>query len=201
MSQKKIYIIAGPNGAGKTTKVDLLLPKGFLETNEFVNADNIARGISPYNFNSKSVNFQAGEQMLKRIKNLIKDEKGFAFETTLSGKSYVRLIKLAKENDYLINLIFLYIENPNLSVARVSQRVKNGGHNIDENDIRRRHHRGISNLVDLYLSVVDTASVFDGSPFDIDIKRDKIIEKSEGKIIILRDNLWNDLLKISKKHL
>lgn len=72
MDKKQIHIIAGPNGAGKTTKAELLLPEGFLETNEFVNADNIARGISPYNFGSKSVTFQAGQQMLKRIDNFVK---------------------------------------------------------------------------------------------------------------------------------
>jgi predicted ABC-type ATPase len=199
MHKKQIHIIAGPNGAGKTTKAELLLPEGFLETNEFVNADNIARGISPYNSGSKSVTFQAGQQMLKRIDNLVKEQKSFAVETTLSGRAYVNIIKECEAAGYLVNLIFLYTDNQDLNVARVQSRVARGGHNIEEMVVRRRYNRGIENLLNLYLPLVDSLVVYNGSKIEFEPKTDKVMEKSADGIKIFEENIWNKLLTISKK--
>jgi predicted ABC-type ATPase len=197
--QKQIHIIAGTNGAGKTTKADLLLPKGFLQTNEFVNADNIAKGISPYNFDSKTVNLQAGRQMLKRIDQLIREKKSFAFETTLSGIGYIKLIKKCQDLGYLVNLIYLYLDNPELNVARVKMRVAKGGHNIEEGDIRRRYVSGIYNLLNSYLKIVDSATIFDASNIELNFEEDKIAEKSSSDLKIFQEKIWNNLLTISKE--
>lgn len=198
MSSKQIHIIAGTNGAGKTTRAEFLLPKGFLETNEFVNADNIARGISPYNFNSKTVNLQAGRQMLKRIDQLVKEQKSFAFETTLSGIGYVNLIKKCKNSGYLVNLIYLYLDDPLLNVARVQIRVAKGGHNIEEEDIKRRYVSGIYNLQNYYLPIVDSATIFDASGMQLDLEEDKIAEKFPSGLEIFKQEIWNKLLTISQ---
>ena len=124
-----IYIIAGPNGAGKTTAAFNLLPKVF-NTVEFVNADEIARGLSPFNF--EGVTLQAGRIMIERLNQLISEKKNFAFETTLSGQSYLKFIKTAKEQGYEIVLFFIWLENFNLAQSRVEARVKKGGHNIPD---------------------------------------------------------------------
>jgi predicted ABC-type ATPase len=116
MSQnKELHIIAGPNGAGKTTSAKSLLPE-FLETNEFVNADKIAAGLSP--LNPESVSLYAGKLMLKRINDLVAQEKSFAIETTLSGKNYLDLIAKVKQQGYLVNLVFLYLDIPELAKER-----------------------------------------------------------------------------------
>jgi predicted ABC-type ATPase len=198
--QKQIHIIAGTNGAGKTTKADLLLPKGFLQTNEFVNADNIAKGLSPYNFDSKAVNLQAGRQMLKRIDQLIKEQKSFAFETTLSGVGYVNLVKKCQDLGYLVNLIYLYLDSPELNIARVKIRVAKGGHDIEENDIRRRYSSGIYNLLNIYLKIIDSATIFDASKIELHSEEDKIAEKFPDGIKIFKAEIWNNLLTVSKKN-
>jgi len=195
---KEIHIIAGANGAGKTTKAEFLLPRGFLSTNEFVNADNIAKGISPYNFDSKLVVRQAGRQMLIRINNLVKEQKSFAFETTLSSKGYVNLIKNCRDAGYVVNLIFLYISNPIINIGRVEDRVRNGGHNIEDSVIQRRYYRGIENLIISYLPIVDNAMLFDGSNMQFSLEEDRIMEKVNEKTIIFKPNIWENLLTISK---
>ena len=138
-----IYIIAGPNGAGKTPAAFNLLPEVF-NTVEFVNADEIARGLSPFNF--EGVTFQAGRIMIERLYQLLDEKKNFAFETTLSGQSYLKFIKTAKEQGYEIVLFFIWLENFNLAQSRVEARVKKGGHNIPNDVIERRYHKGIRNF-------------------------------------------------------
>ena len=119
-----IYIIAGPNGAGKTTAAYNLLPEVF-DTGEFVNADEIARGLSPFNF--EGVTFQAARIMIERLNQLVKEKKSFAFETTLSGVGYLQFIKLSKLAGYKIILFFIWLENFQLAKNRVAERVRNGG--------------------------------------------------------------------------
>jgi predicted ABC-type ATPase len=139
-----LYIIAGPNGAGKTTASFTILPQIF-KCREFVNADEIARGLSP--FNPESVAFEAGRIMLQRIEQLVEANQTFAFETTLSTRSYVKLIERCRGQGYTINLIFLWLNSPELAAERVQTRVEKGGHSIPEDVIRRRYEKGLRNFV------------------------------------------------------
>lgn len=156
----RIYIIAGPNGAGKTTASYTILPEIFY-CNEFVNADEIAKGISP--FKPEKVALKAGRIMLERIDELINNNESFAFETTLATKSYVALIKEAKLKSYEIILLFLALDSQELALKRVKTRVKEGGHNIPEDVIRRRFEKGLYNLFNLYIPIVDKWLLVDNS--------------------------------------
>jgi predicted ABC-type ATPase len=138
-----LYIIAGPNGAGKTTASKTVLPE-MLNCYQFVNADEIARGLSP--FAPESVSFQAGRIMLHRIEELLNEEKDFAIETTLSTRSYTGLIKKSKEKGFTIALLFFWLPSIALAKERVAKRVNEGGHNIPENVIERRYMKGLQNL-------------------------------------------------------
>ncbi len=147
-----LYIIAGCNGAGKTTASYIVLPE-LLNCNEFVNADNIAAGLSP--FNPESVAFEAGRIMLQRIDELLNREVDFAFETTLSTRSYVSLVKRAQQKGYEVTLLFFWLSSPEMAMERVAKRVSKGGHNIPADVIERRYYRGIRNLVSLYIPLCD----------------------------------------------
>ena len=148
-----LYIIAGCNGAGKTTASFTILPE-MLNCKEFVNADGIAAGLSP--FNPESVAFEAGRIMLLRIDELIKAGVDFAFETTLATRSYVSLVKKAKNAGYEVTLLFIWLDSPATAMQRVNERVIKGGHNIPKDIIERRYYRGISNLIRLYMRICDT---------------------------------------------
>lgn len=155
-----LYIIAGCNGAGKTTASYTILPE-ILGCKEFVNADEIAKGLSP--FQPEQVSFEAGRIMLRRIKDLIEDKIDFAFETTLSTRSYSSLILEAKKNGYTIVLIYFWLESTELAKERVKQRVMKGGHNIPVNIIERRYERGIKNLFEIFIPISDYWTVIDNS--------------------------------------
>src|SRR5574344_1163500 len=127
-----LYIISGCNGAGKTTASYTILPE-MLSCKEFVNADEIARGISP--FKPESVSIQAGKIMIERISNLMANGTDFAIETTLATKIYAKIIKYAQERGYRVTLLFFWLSMPNLAVERVKMRVASGGHNIEEKTI------------------------------------------------------------------
>lgn len=148
-----LYIIAGCNGAGKTTASYTVLPE-LLNCNEFVNADNIAVGLSP--FNPESVAFEAGRIMLQRIEELLNRGVDFAFETTLSTRSYVSLVKRAQQKGYEVTLLFFWLSSPKIAMQRVATRVSEGGHNIPVDVIERRYYRGIKNLISLYIPLVKT---------------------------------------------
>lgn len=150
---KTLYIIAGCNGAGKTTASLTMLPE-IWECKEFVNADEIARGLSP--FNPESVAFEAGRLMLQRIDVLLKGESSFSIETTLSTKSYAKLIDSAHEKGFKVQLLFFWLPSPEIAVERVAQRVKEGGHNIPKDVIVRRYHAGIDNLFKIFMGKVDS---------------------------------------------
>lgn len=154
-----IYIIAGANGAGKTTAAYKLLPEVF-DTVEFVNADEIARGLSPFNF--EGVTFQAARIMIERLNRLVKEKKSFAFETTLSGVTYLKFIKSARRKGFTIVLFFIWLENFQLAKRRVAERVKKGGHNIPKSVIERRYKKGINNF-SKYASQADDWYVYDNS--------------------------------------
>lgn len=157
---KTLYIIAGCNGAGKTTASYTILPE-IWKCKEFVNADEIARGISP--FNPESVAFQAGRIMLQRIEELLLANESFSIETTLSTRSYVSLIKRAQMQGYIVNLLFFWLNSPELAIQRVAKRVSEGGHNIPADVIVRRYHRGIDNFFLLYKDIVDSWMLVDNA--------------------------------------
>ena len=144
-----LYIIAGCNGAGKTTASFTILPE-MLKCKEFVNSDEIAKGLSPFNADSIAVAVEASRIMYKRIKELIALGETFAMETTLATRSVANLIKEAQKEGYYVTLLYFWLNTPELAIARVKQRVAAGGHNIPEKTIRRRYEAGIHNLFELY---------------------------------------------------
>ena len=158
MPSKKLYIISGCNGAGKTTASVTILPE-ILDCKEFVNADEIARGLSP--FNPESVAIQAGRLMLERIEYLLDQNESFAIETTLSTKSYQKLVAKAHEKGFYVQLLYFWLPSPEFAAARVAQRVKEGGHNIPNDVIFRRYFAGIKNLFEIYMPIVDYWIVYD----------------------------------------
>jgi predicted ABC-type ATPase len=176
---KRLYIIAGCNGAGKTTASFTILPE-ILDCKEFINADEIARGLSP--FRPENVAIEAGRLMLKRFDDLLREGISFAFETTLSTKSYRQKILSAKHTGYKITLVFFWLRSVELAKNRVRTRVNAGGHNIEDNVIERRYMNGIRNLFDIYIPIADEIFIFDNSDNAQEIIAKKEID--EGLTII-----------------
>ncbi len=160
MAAPNLYVIAGCNGAGKTTAAFVLLPE-LLGCREFVNADEIARGISP--FNPESVAITAGKVMLDRIQTLIGEKVDFGFETTLSSYGTLRIIESAKLHGYRITLVFFWLNSAETAIQRVAQRVSEGGHGIPAETIVRRYYRGIVNFKKIYQNATDVWMVVDNS--------------------------------------
>ncbi len=157
---RHLYIIAGCNGAGKTTASMTILPKSLL-VKEFVNADEIAKGLSP--FNPEGVAIEAGRLMLERINYLLDKEESFSIETTLATRSYINLIRNAHKRGYIVNIIYFWLESPELAINRVAERVSKGGHNIPTDIILRRYSKGINNLFNLFMDEVDVWTIYDNS--------------------------------------
>lgn len=183
---KQIHIIAGANGSGKSSLARITLLPNFLSSNEFVNADEIAKILSPENPEKAAA--QAARLMIKRIEFLLSEKTDFAIETTLASKNYIRLILRAQSLGYKVNLIFLKLEGPKLAKERVLTRVSKGGHNIEPDVILRRFKRGLGNLKE-YLQIVDTASIYESSGLELI----EIARKSEEKLTILNKNLWKKI--------
>ena len=160
---KHLYIIAGCNGAGKTTASMTILPKSLL-VKEFVNADDIAKGLSP--FNPEGVAIEAGRLMLERVRVLLDRGESFSIETTLATRSYVNLVREAQRLGYLVHLLYFWLRTPELAVDRVAERVSKGGHNIPQEVIIRRYYKGISNLFHLFMKEVDVWIIYDNSDYD-----------------------------------
>lgn len=155
-----LYVIAGPNGAGKTTFANAFLPD-FVDCREFLNADLIAAGLSP--FAPESQDFRAGRLLIDRIKELVQAKQSFALESTLSGRGYLRKFREIKKSGYRVMLFFLWLPNADLAVARVNNRVRQGGHSVPESIVRRRYKTGIRNLFHLYQREVDAWWIYDAS--------------------------------------
>ena len=156
----KLYIIAGCNGAGKTTASMVVLPE-ILQCREFVNADEIAKGLSP--FKPEEVAIEAGKLMLQRIETLLDRRETFAIETTLATKSYQTLVKRAKQMGYIVFLLFFWLPSPEIAEQRVKLRVASGGHDIPNDVIHRRYWRGLENLFKIFIPIVDNWSLYDNS--------------------------------------
>ncbi len=158
-----VVVIAGPNGAGKSTTAPRLLQNALTVT-EFVNADPIAMGLSA--FRPQSVAMAAGRVMLARMRALARARRDFAFETTLASRSFVPWLASLRASGYRVHLAFLSLSGPDLAVARVAERVRQGGHDIPEPVVRRRFASGLKNFFSLYQALADTWQMFDNSAAD-----------------------------------
>lgn len=192
-----VFLIGGPNGAGKTTASMVLLPK-YLDVFEFVNADDIARGVNP--LNAASANIAAGRIMIDRIKDLIAGKKNFAFETTCAGHHHIATLNECRAAGYRLNLVFYWLPSAEMAVQRVKFRVRQGGHDIPEDTIRRRYVAGLRNLVNLYLPLVDTALVLDNSNVPVGDEGQVIAEKVAGEDLQISDAaIWQQIMNTETK--
>lgn len=148
-----LIIIAGPNGSGKTTTAPRIL-RDAIHVVDYVNADVIAQGLS--GFQPENASMQAGRIMLQRIETLSQEASNFAFETTLASRTFTNLIARLKKSGYQFHLTFLWLQNVNLAISRVAERVKMGGHSIPEETIRRRYIKGLKNFFSLYKPLADS---------------------------------------------
>lgn len=159
-STPRILIIAGPNGAGKTTFAEQFLPRE-AECPDFINADLIARGLSP--FRPEAVAFDAAEIMLSTIRRKVGRRESFAFETTLAGRTYATRISEWRKLGYQVKLIFLSLPSADVAVARVASRVALGGHSVPKDVIRRRFDAGLKNFHNIYTKLVNSWVLYDNS--------------------------------------
>ncbi len=188
MKNKNIYIIAGPNGSGKTTFAKKFLPD-YAKCLHFVNADLIASGLSP--FSPQIAAMKAGRLVLEQLHDLTNKDVDFAFETTLSGKTYINFLKKIKQKGYRLHLFFLWIPNTELALARIKDRVAEGGHDVPANDVRRRFARSIHNFFQFYRSLLDSWMLFDNSGLVPKL----IAEEKDGHMDILDKDLFDKILK------
>lgn len=185
-----LYIIGGANGSGKTTVSMSLLPN-FLDCFEYVNADAIAAGLSP--LNPESMAIEAGRLMITRLRTLSNSGSDFAFETTLAARTFAPFIIECKAKGYIINLIYFWLQSPDLAVERVAQRVASGGHSIPEDVIRRRYQRGRVNLIYLYLPLCDGWMIYDNSSSSPVFVAERITNQQP---IIYINEAWNRITEV-----
>lgn len=143
---KEIVLLGGPNGAGKTTAARVLLPE-FFGLYTFLNADEMARDISPENVEAAPL--AAGRRLIERMRANVRNGESFAVETTCAGKSYLRLLQQCKQDGWRITLLYFWLPTPEDAIARVARRVSTGGHNIPAEVVLRRYYAGIANMRNL----------------------------------------------------
>lgn len=184
-----LYVISGCNGAGKTTASYNILPE-MLQCQEFVNVDEIAKGLSPFNPDKAAI--EAGRLMLVKMDKLIIQGVDFAFETTLSPKSFVNMVARAKEAGYYVTLLYFWLTSVDLAVERVKSRVLEGGHDVPPHVIKRRYTSGIVNLFERYIPISDYWMIFDNSG----IKASLVAEGHIGHDAIVKNNsIFEQILK------
>lgn len=154
-----IFILGGPNGAGKTTAAKILLPAKLFVARAFLNADEIAREVNPVD--PESVALRAGRIMLERMRSFVRSKLSFGFETTCSGKSYLRMLADCQKLSWRVSFLYLWVPSPEYSIARVARRVSQGGHSIPDEVIHRRYPSGLWNMRHHYLRLADDASIYD----------------------------------------
>ena len=189
----RLYIISGCNGAGKTTASYSLLPE-MLDCKEFVNSDEFAKGLSPFDPSKASI--QASRLMLMKIRYLLKRQEDFAVETTLATRTLLKIVKGAQAAGYTVTLLYFWLNSPDLAVERVRARVEAGGHNIPEETIRRRYNTGIYYFFKLYAPISERWILADNSqiPFRV------IAEGSKDEVINIRDEeTYNVILAIAEE--
>jgi len=182
----RLFVIAGPNGVGKTTFAREFLPN-YGDCKNFVNADLIAQGIAP--FSPETVAVRAGRLMLSEMRSFATKGESFAFETTLSGKSYEFLLRRLKAAGYEITIFFLWVESVDLSLSRVRERVARGGHDVPEPVVRRRFERSIRNFLTRYRPLAHRWMLFDNSGTSPEIKA-----RGGENVLIMIDASYYDAL-------
>ncbi len=187
------FIIAGPNGAGKTTFALRYLPQ-IAGCRNFVNADLIAYGLSP--FDSLSAQYEAGRIFLREIHANIDKRVDFAFETTLAGRSQINLLKKLRQDGWKIVLFFLWIPDADFSKSRIRERVKHGGHNIPDETIYRRFPRIMHNLKKTYIPLCDKVLCYDNSK----PKYAPVFEKSGKDLSIFDQNIYERIIGQSNEY-
>ena len=176
----RLYIISGCNGAGKTTASYTMLPE-MLDCSEFVNSDEFAKGLSP--FNPEKASIQASRYMIMKIRYLLKRQQDFGIETTLATRTLLKTIRMAQEAGYTVTLLYFWLNSPDLAVERVAARVGTGGHDIPEETIRRRYRVGIDYFFHDYAPICERWILADNSqiPFRV------IAEGSKNDLINIKD--------------
>lgn len=187
-----LYIIAGPNGAGKTTFAREFLPR-YADCKQFINADLIASGLAP--FSPETAAMRAGRLLLEQIRLFAEKKSDFGFETTLSGVAYAALLHRMKTQGYRIQLYFLWIPNVALSLQRIADRVKRGGHYIPKEVVRRRFHKGLYNLFNLYRPILDSWTILDNS----EISPRPIASEELGELQVVESQLFEKISEAVKR--
>jgi predicted ABC-type ATPase len=184
----RLYIISGCNGAGKTTASYSLLPE-MLDCSEFVNSDEFAKSLSP--FNPENASIQASRYMLMKIRYLLNKQRDFAVETTLATRTLLKTAKMAQKAGYTVTLLYFWLNSPELAIERVKARVATGGHNIPEETIRRRYQVGIDYFFHYYAPICERWILADNSqiPFRV------IAEGSKNEVINIRDEETYEKIK------
>jgi len=181
---KDIVLLGGPNGAGKTTAASVLLPEE-LRVSAFLNADEIARRISPNDVDAAA--FEAGRILIEQMRDMIRRGQSFAVETTCAGKSYLRILKDCQSAGWRVSLIYLWVPSPEYSIMRVARRVSQGGHHIPDEVIRRRYQAGLWNMRHLYLPLADDASIYDNRDRALRL----IARRAPGSALcVLDEEIW-----------
>lgn len=189
---KRIFMIAGPNGAGKTTTALSLFPEP-LAIDEFINADEIARGLAPLNPESTAI--AASKLMILRFRELLRPGKSFAFETTAASTNYLKYLIDAQVKGYEFHLIYLWLASPEQAIKRVATRVAQGGHHVPTETIRRRYYLGIKNLFKYYLSLADNVILIDNSS---EISKETIARKDSGELLQIKNiTTWKKIQKLA----
>ena len=189
----RLYIISGCNGAGKTTASYSLLPE-MLDCKEFVNSDEFAKGLSPFDPSKASI--QASRYMIMKIRYLLRKQKDFAIETTLATRTLLKTVRMAQSAGYTVTVLYFWLNSPELAVERVRARVEAGGHNIPEDTIRRRYNIGIYYFFNLYAPICERWILADNSqiPFRV------VAEGSKNEIINIKDeDTYSKILAISEE--
>jgi len=187
MSKKNIYIIAGPNGSGKTTFAKKFLPE-YVKCPHFVNADLIAQGLSPFSPQQGAI--KAGKLVLEQIREFAERGMDFGFETTLSGKTYLKHFHSLRENGYRLHLFFLWIPSSQLAIARIKDRVAEGGHNVPIKDVKRRFDRSICNFFKMYRPLLDSWMFFNNAEMNPKL----IAKRTNAHIDIADEELFEQIL-------
>jgi predicted ABC-type ATPase len=190
MAKPRIVILAGPNGAGKSTLAKYLVPDG-ADIREFVNADQIAAGLSA--FAPESVSLEAGKVMLRRIDALLRMKSSFAFETTLASRSFSKLVVSAHAIGYEVELVYVSLPSYLVAHRRVASRVKDGGHGIPKDVITRRFFRSISNFFTLYQPIVNRWWMYDNTRLSTPVL---VARGMPRHVEIFKEKQWENLNKL-----